>query len=342
VHLVRRVQYQASSQPSVERCGVLECDLAWSVVKTVEHGLEAATQLALQLWLLTLYMPLLAGWSSSETMVRAVTGAANFLTFDLYPACFLEKSLGKIALNLVSLSLGAAFSKVTKHGVSPCSRPLRVFPILTSYFLQIIARLYAFRLLLLLDTPIGQYKLLVFFVTHFSLTLILRMVFEGLNLRSSPLSLTNLRNTFILLAKFLLAVLSSSIVMVHIHSPDTPKSLFLSHASFFLLILCEHLALLLLSLQTVGPTSFLLLLGLWLGGLLLHLLHYTWAHPWASLNGPDASSWPSCFGRGRVGAREGGYKGVPALEGSNSIQLVGGISPDQRTYPEHSSEPSIL
>ena len=44
----------------------------------------------------------------------------------------------------------------------------------------------------------------------------------------------------------------------------------------------------------------------------------------------------------RVGAREGGYKGVPALEGSNSIQLVGGISPAQRTYPEHSSEPSIL
>ena len=153
----------------------------------------------------------------------------------------------------------------------------------------------------------------------------------------------------------LLAVLSFS--MVHIHSPDTPKSLFLSHASFFLVILCEHLALLVLSLQTAGATSFLLLLGLWLGGLLLHLLHYTWAHPWASLNGPDPSSCPSCWGRGRAAAREGGYKGVPALdegykgvpaldegyngvpslEGGNSIQLVDGRSP-QRQNPESSSE----
>jgi hypothetical protein len=284
--VARRVRYRASTRRAGERCRVLESDISWGIVKTVEHGLEAGTQLFLQLWLLRLYIPAMAHWTAAETFVRSVTGVANFLTFDLYPACFLEKSLGKVALNLLSLSLGAAFSKVTKHGVSACDRPLRILPILGSYFLQILARLYAFRILLLLDSPLGQYKLLVFFLVHFLVVLTTRLAFEDLHLRKGSPTATNLRSAAIGLAKFLLGVLSSSIIMVHIHSPDAPKRLFFSHAAFFTLILLEHLSLVLLSLPTVGPGTAAGLLLLWAAAVLLHLTHYAWAHPWAALNGP--------------------------------------------------------
>jgi len=285
VHMVRRVRYRASTRRSGERCLVLESDVSWGVVKTVEHGLEASSQLFLQLWLLVLYLPVISMWDSSQTLIRSVTGAANFLTFDLYPACFLEKSLGKVALNLVSLSLGAAFTKVTKHGVVACDRPLRVVPIFTSYVLQILARLYAFRLLLLIDSPLGQYKLLIFFLVHFLLVFVFRVAFEDINLRNSPLRLANLRHSLISIARMLLGVLSSSIIMVHLHTPDIPKRVFLSHAAFFLLVLVEHLVILLLSLPPLSSAVWVLVL--WLASAMLHLLHYTWSHPWAALNGPS-------------------------------------------------------
>ena len=297
VHIVRRVRYRASTRRSGERCLVLESDMAWGVIKTVEHGLEAGSQLFLQMWLLGLYLPVLATWSSTETLVRSVTGAANFLTFDLYPACFLEKSLGKISLNLVSLSMGAAFAKVTKHGVPACDRPLRILPIFTSYFLQILARLYAFKLLLELEYTIGDFKLLIFFLFHFLCVLVLRLVCEGIKLRESPLSIANLRSTITNVAKFLLGVLASSIIMVHIHSPDASKQLFLSHTFFFLLVLAEHMLLVLLSIPAINASTPLLLIGLWVASMMMHLLHYTWAHPWASLNGPPM---PKRWRRDRV------------------------------------------
>ena len=297
VHIVRRVRYRASTRRSGERCLVLESDLAWGVVKTVEHGLEAGSQLFLQLWLLGLYLPVIATWSSSETLVRSVTGAVNFLTFNLYPACFLEKSLGKISLNLVSLSMGAAFTKATKHGVPACDRPLRIVPIFSSFFLQILARLYAFKLLLELEYSIGDFKLLIFFLFHFFSVLVLRLTFEGIKLRKSPLKTANLRSTITNIAKFLLGVLSSSIIMVHIHSPDTSKQLFLSHTFFFLLVLAEHMLLVLLSIPAISASTPLLLIGLWVASLMMHLLHYTWAHPWAALNGPPM---PKRWRRDRV------------------------------------------
>ena len=297
VHIVRRVRYRASTRRSGERCLVLESDMAWGVVKTVEHGLEAGSQLFLQLWLLGLYLPVLATWSSTETLVRSVTGAVNFLTFDLYPACFIEKSLGKISLNLVSLSIGAAFTKVTKHGVPACDRPLRILPMFTSYFLQILARLYAFKLLLELEYSIGDFKLLIFFVIHFISVFILRLAFEGVTLRKSPHRIANLRSTITNVAKFLLGVLSSSIIMVHIHSPDASKQLFLSHTFFFLLVLAEHMVLVLLSIPAITASTPLLLIGLWVASIMMHLLHYTWAHPWAALNGPAV---PKRWRRDRV------------------------------------------
>ena len=309
VHVVRKVRYRASTRRSGERCRVMESDQAWGIVKTVEHGVEACSQLLLQLWLLTLYLPVLRSWSTTHVLVRSVTGVANFLTFDLYPACFLEKSLGKILLNSLSLSLGAGLTKVTKHGVSPCDRPLRACPVLASYLLQIVARLEAFRLLLLLDSPLGQYKLLVFFSVHFSVILLTRLVFEDLHMKKSPWLPNNMYDTLIKLAKFFLGVASSSIIMVHVHPPDTTKTLFISHTSFFLLILLEHLTLLLLS--PFSPGLLLLLLCLWLASLFLHMLHYTWAHPWAAINGPSLSWQPRR--QDRLGAR-GGYRQVAVLE----------------------------
>ena len=167
----------------------------------------------------------------------------------------------------------------------------------TSYFLQILARLYAFKLLLELEYSIGDFKLLIFFAFHFISVFILRLAFEGVTLRKSPFRIANLRSTITNVAKFLLGVLSSSIIMVHIHSPDASKQLFLSHTFFFLLVLAEHMVLVLLSIPAITASTPLLLIGLWVASIMMHLLHYTWAHPWAALNGPAV---PKRWRRDRV------------------------------------------
>ena len=107
-------------------------------------------------------------------------------------------------------------------------------------------------------------------------------------------------------------MLSSSIIMVHIHSPDTSKNLFLSHTFFFLLVLAEHMVLVLLSIPAITASTPLLLIGLWVASLMMHLLHYSWAHPWAALNGPLL---PKRWRRDRVGNREERYRHSTTEEG---------------------------
>ena len=109
----------------------------------------------------------------------------------------------------------------------------------------------------------------------------------------------------------------------------------MSHTCFFLLILIEHFIIILLPYLTSSsfpPDSCLdhssynsiaiTVMTLWLSGVLFHLLHYSWSHPWATINGPQYSvgSVLNKLTRGQDRAytedyeaglqHQGGYQGV--------------------------------
>ena len=302
IHFARKIRYNASTKKSQEKQAVIESDTTWSVVKTVEHGLEASLQLFLQMWLLKPYFPIIYTWNKKTFVIKGINGIANFMTFDIYPACYIEKALGKIALTLIVLSVSASFNKCSKHGVPACEKPFRLAPMFLSVLLQIIGRLYAFRILFLLDSPLDEWKLLVFFCIHFLAVFIIKIILE-----ESPFERLRRKNifpVFLNIGKFFLSIFSSSIIMVHLHSSrmNVKKQRFLSHTCFFLLILMEHFCIILLPYITSSsfpPNSCLdhgsynsvaiTVMTLWAFGVFFHILHYNWSHPWAAINGPQFS-----------------------------------------------------
>ena len=135
-----------------------------------------------------------------------------------------------------------------------CERPLKTLPIFTSILAQTVARILAFRSLIIMKATSEIYKYVPFFLLHIFFLLIIKILFEtrwrsvdgkskkvytGLNkLKQIPLL-----NTL----KFLISALSSTIIMVHIHEETSSckrrQFSFLPHLSFFFLVLVENLTL---------------------------------------------------------------------------------------------------
>ena len=250
-----------------------------------------------------------------------VTGVANFLTFGTYPACYIEKALGKILLTIVSLTLGVAQMKSNKPGLGIFEKPIKTIPIFLSVLAQTIARIFAIRSLILIKSSLGYWKYAAFFIPHFVAVFLIKIFFETKSIKDklkaklgnqTPCekgkSVTKSgRASFWNLIKFIASGISSTIVMIHLHEdrPTCRKShlSFLSHTLFFLLIFIENVLILVclpfmashlyppLDCFTAASryNAVWVVLGLWVAGVLAQVVHYKWSHPWAKLNGPRAA-----------------------------------------------------
>jgi hypothetical protein len=304
VHILRRVKYEASPKRSKYHKKVEKCDAIWSNIKFVEYGLESSIQLFLQLWLLHPFLQIIAAWDKTELVNRCVSGFGNFFTFELHTACYVEKVLVRIVLSVLSLSLGMS-QMIKKPGQDIVS----ILPMFVSTVAQIIGRMYAFKSLVLMSSPLGRYKYVLFFLLHIILVLIIKILFEVQSHKDSLLSCHKLvdfmkTHTWQLI-RFIVSGISSTIVMIHLHSSMSPKSVwhsfFLSHCLFHLLILLENLILVCFPYILDGvyfPTpdcftheSKLIALGfvtgMWLLGVMMHILQYKFFHPWGAINGPQ-------------------------------------------------------
>jgi hypothetical protein len=305
IHAWRRVKYLASFRSSKYSKMHSVSDEAWTNIKAVEYGVESSLQLFLQLWLLNPFLAEISIWSPTEVVVKCVTGLANFVTFDTYPACYLEKALGKILLTVISFSLGVAQMKSYKPGQGYSGKSLGIISILFSILAQTIARTFAIKSLILMKSP-GFLKYAIFFFTHYTAVFAIKILCETQSVKEK-LKVYKKDNLKILLM-FIASGFSSTIVMIHLRhvQPTSNKShfTFLSHSSFFILILIENIVL--VTFPYFAPdlypvddcfttnsrsTAVWIVVVLWFVGVICQIIYYKMAHDWSHLNGPKVSGF---------------------------------------------------
>jgi len=315
IHILRRMQYLASLKSSEHSDLHLLSDQTWANIKAVEYGVESSLQMLLQLWLLKPFLSEISLWSTTDVVVRCATGLANFVTFDKYPACYIEKALGKILLTIISLTLGVANMKCYKHGQGFTDKPLKTIPIFLSILAQTIARIFAFKSLILMKTSLGFFKYAVFFLSHFMAVFTIKVLFENPSLQetSTALSeacqskrLTSVKTLSWNLFRFIFSGLSSTIILIHLrqNQPASPTShfTFLPHTLFFVLSLIQNFVL--VTLPYLAPDLYpevdcfttdsrskavWIVVVLWFVGVITQVIHYKMAHDWSPLNGPQVS-----------------------------------------------------
>jgi hypothetical protein len=320
-HIFLRMWYLVSKDKFIGDTHTMHSltDIIEESIKTVEYGVESSLQLLLQLWLLHPFLSDISTWSNTEVVVRCVTGLANFLTFDTYPACYIEKALGKILLSVILFSLGVAKMKSYKPGQGYSGKSLGPIPIFLSIVAQTIARILTFRSLILMETSLGYFKYALFFFLHFLAVFTIKILFETQLVKETSaapsdtglLKRLNLKSTLYELNKFLLSGLSSTIVMIYkrksepVSGPSCFTFLshtFLSHTAFFILILIQNLVL--VTLPYMAPDLYpqddcfttdsrskavRIVVILWFVGVITQVIHYKMAHDWSPLNGPQVS-----------------------------------------------------
>jgi hypothetical protein len=302
IHFMRRVRYEASPKRSQHLEQVANSDSIWHNIKFLEYGLESSIQLFLQLWLLQPFLPTIAAWDTVELIGRCLSGFVNFFTFELHPACYVEKVLIKIVLSVLSLSLG-----MSQMRRKPGQHVGSTLPMFVSIVAQTVGRMFAFKSLVLLSPSLGYHKYAIFLSTHILLVLLIKTLFEVKSLKDSIPSyqqlvdIKSMRSRSWQVMRFIISGILSTIVMIHMQADKNKKHSFLSHLLFHLLIILENLILVCLPyildencfppLDCFTPNSKLFavscVLVAWLVGVLMHYVQYKLCHPWGAINGPQ-------------------------------------------------------
>jgi hypothetical protein len=250
----------------------------WSSIKMVENGVESSIQLLLQVWLLRPFLPTIITWDIIELLSRCGTGLLNFVTFEKYPACYIEQALAKVILSTLLLSVGISLTRK-----EPSQSYLSTLPMIVSIFAQIIGRMVAMNSLVHMTTSWGYYALC--FILHFLLVFLIKIFLE------LP---QGKKREFWEPISFIVSGMSSSIVMIHLRLNKTKEHpSFLSHAAFQILILFENLLLVCLS----RDNSVWFVIVAWIIGDVAQTVYYKYCTPFSELNGPHACFWfpPSQF-----------------------------------------------
>jgi len=188
IHLVKRGQYEASDKP--DRYQYKEfldiCEHTWKHVKAAEHGLESSLQLCLQLWLLKPFLPVIMSWDTTELVRRCVSGFGNFFTFETYEAFYVEKAFVKILITILTMSIS-----ITRVNLRPGLNSYNIGPLFISTLLQMIARMYALRSLVLMTTPVRYDKYIWSFFIH---VMIMSAILSGPNLMQKIQKTKNTEN----------------------------------------------------------------------------------------------------------------------------------------------------
>ena len=308
-----QLSYLASGKNTKYKDQYEKSNQTWNKIKAFEYGMESCIQLIFHLWLLRPFLPTLFTWDSTELWTRCISGIGHFFSFGNIQACYIEKTLGKILMAIISLSLGMAQTKCNKPGLGLGENPLKIVPILLSILAQILGRILAISIIILLTSSIGYYKYAILFGIHCSVILVIQIFIREENKASSDNSKRqrsdNTSNLIpdscwqctLNLFSLLISICSSTIVLIDLKE-EKRNSSFLSHTLFFLFILVENI--LMVCLPFMVPASYppldcfplqsrINIVGgvfvLWLAGVAGHIIHYKWAHPMAKLNGPEMS-----------------------------------------------------
>ena len=219
-------------------------------IKIIQSGIGNSLQLILRIWLLRPFFIEIMDWNSNTTIFASFNGIANILTFDSKPACYLEKAFGKILLTLLSFSLGIAIARARKPITSMKKTPLRIVLTFCSIFSQALARIVALSSLAIMQVDSELFKYSFFFVLH---TFVITIVIILFGIRRKKIETRKFEDCKHLAKRFikiLISALSSTIIMVHIPKQGTKVGgqllSFLSHTSFFVVVLIENMALALL------------------------------------------------------------------------------------------------
>ena len=340
VHMWRQVRYAAWTKPSKCIDQFNRSNTTWNNIKTAEHGLEASCQLLLQLWLLRPFLFTITAWSTKELGMRCGSGIANLLTLNTLPACYIDKALAKILLTSFSLSLGVAQIKCNKAGQGLGKKPFQ-FAIFIGTLAQTMSRVLVFTILILLQSPLGYYKYALFFLPHFLLIFLIKVLFEtkAVSRKCSTRSeyseysecsecsvcigrsVDQCKTYFFSVLRFVVSGMSSLIVMMHLRvarqdNTKLPYS-FLSHTLFLLLVLVENVVL--VNLPFLVPDMYpqpacfspesrtnavLFVIGMWILAVLAQAWYYKISHFWGEVNGPHASNSASCRFKTKLGWME--------------------------------------
>jgi hypothetical protein len=227
-----------------------------------------------------------------------LSGFGNLFTFQVHPACYVEKALVKICVTTFTLALG-----VSQMKLNPGQDLSSSLPMFISVASQTVGRLYAFKSLVLMATPLGNFKYVILLSSHAILVLLIKTLFE---LRSTFIYAEPTPTSIWKIIKFLTSWMSSIIVMIHPQTEAGERGYYLlSYALFHLLILIENTTLVwlpyLLEAKYYPPsdcltpdsrlTAVLIVMLLWLVGAGMHAVHYKLIHPWDELNGTQLTLW---------------------------------------------------
>jgi hypothetical protein len=310
VFLGRQLLYQASPKrtSSLYQQNLAKSAAIWNNIKIVEYGLESSLQLLLQLWLLRPFLEYIMTRDTIELLTSCGRGLANFLTFEIVPACYIDKALAKILLTIFFLGLG-----MTKTKKKPGQGLIKVLPMFVSIVAQTVGRMIA--LINLFKTQIYDSGINItapFLVLHFLVVLLIKVLFEVKSLRDKTVACCQSqgwRKRIWKMVKFFTSCLSSTIVMIQLgrdkEEGHKKQPTFLSQSAFQVLILFENLFLVVLpytyqedflfnlcSFDSVNFIDVTVVIVAWFIGAVTQGLHYKYCSPsGAQLNGPHASSW---------------------------------------------------
>ena len=311
-HLYRKLRYEASEVKSSRRKKFIEFETIWIMVRTIEHGIEATVQLIIVLYLLVPYYDEIHNWSFQATVKKTSSGIFHFLTLGRYPACLIEKVVGKLFMNVIAQSISLTLLKYLKYGMSLPDHLASMFPVFASNTLQIIARLYAMRVFFvtaedLLGTDNKGLAIGIGFLLHFLAVLFIKITFE-IRKENCQGGNQDIWWNVKFYMKFTINLLSSCLLYVQTNEYGTkPRdnihqhNTFLPQLMFQILILTEHLIVIVFPLGLVSNdcldretyiNTLYIVPALWMISNLSLIWHYKDCHTWSHLNGPSCICKP--------------------------------------------------
>ena len=306
-HFYEKIRYEAAKNKSRRREKLIEFDRIGFMVKTIKYGIKATIQLMIVLYFLIPYYDEILDWDLQVALQNVANGLLHFITGGNHEVCLLDKVIGKLAFNVINLTVSLTLLKYLKYGMSRLEQVGNFLPLLISHLLQIVARVLVISVLFVTAEDLFGLEdkglaIGLFFLIHFLLLLVIKLTFEVGGMPRCNIR-TSLFSSVKFWLRFLINWVSSSLVYVWpTEYGSNPRNNIDEHNTavpqimYQILVLIEHLILVNYPLTRVATDCVYrdtyimfswLVPSMWLGSNLFLVLHYTSCHTWSAINGPS-------------------------------------------------------
>ena len=306
-HFYEKIRYEAAKNKSRRREKLIEFDRIGFMVKTIKYGIKATIQLMIVLYFLIPYYDEILDWDLQVALQNVANGLLHFITGGDHEVCLLDKVIGKLAFNVINLTVSLTLLKYLKYGMSRLEQVGNFLPLLISHLLQIVARVLVISVLFVTAEDLFGLEdkglaIGLFFLIHFLLLLVIKLTFEVGGMPRCNIR-TSLFSSVKFWLRFLINWVSSSLVYVWpTEYGSNPRNNIDEHNTavpqimYQILVLIEHLILVNYPLTRVATDCVYrdtyimfswLVPSMWLGSNLFLVLHYTSCHTWSAINGPS-------------------------------------------------------